>query len=72
MDEERPDIGPFSGPPLCRKSEVVTYRELRLIHKDLVEEFEKMSWFKLIPKLQLIGAGAMLEGLLRWIEKGKD
>lgn len=62
---------PFAGPPLCRKNEVITYHELRVMHFDLVEQFRKVSWFNIFAKLQLVGAGAMLESLIDWIEKGK-
>lgn len=69
MSEEQ--INPFAEEPVCRKGEVVTYNELIGIRHSLLQEFKRVKWWQFGLKRELGGAGAMIEGILSWIEKGK-
>jgi hypothetical protein len=69
MSEEK--INPFSNAPLCRVTEAVTLHELKMMYVAMVRNYEKESWFNFNIKWQLMGACAMLESLVHWINEGK-
>lgn len=72
MSDEEQRINPFAESPLYRYSEVVTLHDLKSMYIDMVKEYQSRSWLKFSMKLQLLGACAMLECLIRWIQKGKN